>query len=843
MTPERWQRASAAFDAALQAEPGLRAALLRARLGDDVELLSMVLAMLEQDAVEEQAPTPPLATLPELAPHDEWADGHLVGNYRIRRKLGQGGMGEVYLGERCDGLHHQVAIKRLRGGIFHPDLKRRFLQERQILARLQHPLIARFLDAGADAEGRPYAVMEFVDGTAITEHAVQRQLGLEARLELFLQVAQALSYAHRQLVVHRDIKASNVLVDREGRPRLLDFGIAKVLGDIEGGSASETAFELRAFSLEHAAPEQLRGEPCGVSCDVYAMGVLLYELLCGCTPLVTRGLAYGEAERLILETVPRAPSARAAEGHATAVPARVLRGDLDNIVMHALKKAPGERYGSIEELADDLRRFLRSEPISLRVDHRWYRLGRLLRRQWLPLGLGAACILTLAGGALAFHAQWRVAEQQRDQAQAALGLLKDSFRAANPLELQGAEITARQILDASRTVLDARMAAAPLELADLAMSLAEVELAIGRPREAQAMVQRAWEGLGQRGRRSELLHLLRARTALAVGEPEVAASMLAWAEEEQFSASFEWRLLRGRWLTHQDRYDEAIDVLEGLADDRVATLGAQDLEARRLLAQAYRLQARYADALALLDRSLLRLRRERGDGHPEVLLTRLLRLDPLRRSGARQEALDEALSLIAEIDGVFGPGSTMYAAALSTLGSALNETGETEGAAVVFADALQAWRRAAGENHPNTLRVGFNLAQLQASLGRPNEAEKLYRESLGRGEHSLGGDRHTVLFWRLVLAEFLAGQQRHDEALEVYAQAGDALLRLRREWMLQRYHDGLQRSLEASSCVHAPRAIASATCSQAKDALQSFAAAQTELANSAEPLSHHGNTP
>jgi len=396
------------FHGALDAAPGLRAELVRAGAGGDGDLEKEVLALLAADAdaevflgVEHRQGVAGLLLAGELP--------RRLGPYRLLEVAGQGGMGLVYRAERADGAFDQrVAVKMLRPGPTTEHLLSRFDAERRVLARLEHPGIARVLDAGEDERGAPWLAMEFVDGTPIDDFCDARTLGIDARIRLFVDVLAAVSHAHEQLVVHRDLKPDNILVDGEGRPRLLDFGIAKVLELSAADDSFATRVEERALTPAYASPEQVLGQPIGPRSDVYALGVVLYELLCACRPYRVPTATRMQLERAIADADVLLPSAalqRAANADAIARargtrPAalrRRLRGDLDRIVAMALRREPARRYASAADLADDLARFLAGLPVRARGDGALYRLRKLVQRRPME----SALVLMLAVGATA----------------------------------------------------------------------------------------------------------------------------------------------------------------------------------------------------------------------------------------------------------------------------------------------------------------------------------------------------------------------------------------------------------------------------------------------------------
>ncbi|HEU4778296.1 MAG TPA: serine/threonine-protein kinase, partial [Steroidobacteraceae bacterium] len=340
--------------------------------------------------------------------------GQEIGPYRLVRELGSGGMGVVWLAERTDGLiNRPVALKLPHGAWKRAGLAERMAREREILATLSHSNIAHLYDAGLTADGQPYLAIEYVEGRRIDVYCQEQQLALRARLELFTQVANAVAYAHGKLVVHRDLKPANILVSADGLARLLDFGIAKLLDD---GQAKETRFtEMsgRALTPDYASPEQILGEPLTTASDVYSLGVILYELLSGHRPYKLQRDSRGALEDAIVQAESPAPSAVA-----NAPWRRALRGDLDTVVLKALKKKPADRYPTVHALLDDIERYLGARPVLAQPDSRWYRARKFIRRNLIALGTSSAVLLAVLGGAgaAAWQARLAVAQQKRAEA-------------------------------------------------------------------------------------------------------------------------------------------------------------------------------------------------------------------------------------------------------------------------------------------------------------------------------------------------------------------------------------------------------------------------------------------
>lgn len=496
--------------------------------------------------------------------------GDRVGQYRLQRRLGRGGMADVFLAARADEeFRRQVAVKIVHRGADRPGNRRRFKSERQILASLDHPNIARLLDGGSTEEGRPYLVMEWVEGVPIDRFCDQYSLSIEERLHLFAKVCDALQYAHQNLVVHRDIKPSNILVTAEGVPKLLDFGIAKLLApDPLLHTLEVTRSELRPMTPQYASPEQWQGGGITTASDVYSMGVLLYKLLTGRLPRVSPGGDPGDIERLRRHDEPCRPSLAVAEpaavdedsGLTVAEVARLrgtqpsqlrrqLTGDLDNIVLMALRREPHRRYGSAEQLADDVQRHLSGRPVRARPDTLGYRVGKFIGRNRVGAAAGLVAILLLIAFVPAVtlqarkigHERDRVA-LERDKAQRVADFMVELFEVADPSESRGNSITVREVLDrGADRILN--------ELADQPEIQATLLVTIGR----------VYGSLGLYGRSGPLLeHALTLRRSLYGEESLEVAEALELVAKQRGGTG---------------RFDESLDFLQQSLDMRQGLLG------------------------------------------------------------------------------------------------------------------------------------------------------------------------------------------------------------------------------------------------------------------------------
>ncbi|MBV9215351.1 MAG: protein kinase [Acidobacteria bacterium] len=409
MTPEDWQRVKSILDKAALVDAGDRDAFLRQACGEEGALRAEIESLLECEhgnLFDEAA-----FSIADLEIPSEYAQsfiGKEIGKYRIVSELGRGGMGLVFLAERADGEFEQkVALKLIKRGMDTDAVLRRFYNERRILATLVHPNIAHLVDGGTTDDGVPYFVMEYVDGVPLLDHARSNGLDLNARLELFQQIASAVTFAHNNLIIHRDLKPANILVTAGGVPKLLDFGIAKLLTPGNGGLI--TATQQFVLTPEYSSPEQVRGQQLTTATDIFSLGVILYELLTGVRPFDMKEPSFAEAIRVICETDPTLPSRVSGEPR--------LKGDLDNILLKALRKEPERRYSSVEQFSEDINRYLSSRPVLAADDSRSYRLQKYVKRHRFGVITGGLIFTTLLAGLGTTLYQARIAQRERERAQ------------------------------------------------------------------------------------------------------------------------------------------------------------------------------------------------------------------------------------------------------------------------------------------------------------------------------------------------------------------------------------------------------------------------------------------
>ncbi len=801
LTPERLARATAILDAIIDLAAAERPARLDALCGDDAELGALVLAILAHEATDDAPFEAAVAdAITTLVSEPDAVAGQRVGPYRLIRAIGQGGMGTVYLAARDDReFQQQVAIKVV-GGLLAADARQRFLAERQILASLEHPNIARLLDGGTTPDGLPYLVMEYVDGLPIDEYCDAHRLTIGHRLRLFAGVCDAVAHAHRRLVVHRDLKPTNILVAEGGAPKLLDFGIAKLLDEPEGASLTRTGGGF-LLTPEYASPEQVRGDAITTASDVYALGVLLYELLTGERPLRVRSNRPDEIARAICDIDPPRPStrvtrARAATRRADAAgrpdtlvaraaaratrPSRwraVLAGDLDAIVMTALRKEPGRRYPSAEALADDVRRFLAGQPILARPSTWPYRARRFVARHRWSVAAAATVVVLLAGWIASTVIQAQRVARERDAALAVTGFLVDIFSSTDPAEARGRTVTARELLDRGAARI-AQLGDRPGVQARLLDAMGGAYRSLGDTKTATALLR---EGLRLHERiegrdqlvtaatTNQLAEVLREageydeserlyREALSVRERRLGAVDADVAQSKNNLAL----LLRSRGRTDAARelFLQAIDIWK-------RTLGPRHLQVAlglSNLAQLERDRAQYAEAERLIREALAIRRAAYGGLHPQVANSVMSLGQVLDARGQDREAepyLREALTMRERL---YDADHPLVSAAKSNLASVLQDLGDVAGAEPLYRASLASERRRLGLRHPDTAIGANNLASLLEERGVFAEAETLYRESLDIRRERFGAGHASVARAMHNLARLLVLERRLAEA-------------------------------------------------------------------------------
>ncbi len=716
MNPERWQRVGALFDEIVELDRDARRLAL-GRIGD-AALRSEVERLLAVDeAVGDGTLDPFVRPFASGAPDLLAVDmaGTMIGPWRVLRELGRGGMGVVLLAERADGQYEQLAaLKLMRAGGDPIGLRRRFLRERQILARLEHPHIARLLDGGVTAAGEPYFALEYIDGEPLTEFVARQPVDVVARLRLFLDVCAAVQFAHRQLIVHCDIKPSNLMVNRDGRVKLLDFGIANLVAGDDPGSA-ET--QLRALTPAYASPEQLRGDPVTTASDVYALGAVLYELLTGMRAYrigadassSERLAAISDARRALPSAASQVPGPAVAVRVAglAGLPARSLRGDLDVITATALQGDAAQRYASVEALADDVRRYLDGVPIAARPPSVRYRVGKFIARHRFGVALAALAVVALVA-ALGFAlVQARQARAQADEARRAAALaieqgeraeavrriLVGVFEQAAPDAHEGRPITALELLEKGQRQVEGAIGVQPAVEADAATLIAELYVQIGEFDRAEVLLQRALE---------------------ATDDPRVPDDVKA-------------RVLVGIAAIQDERVEPADAIEHARRGLDLLAKGGRGVaptvaKAHYVIAHSLIALGRVDEAEVVLRESLERDRAALG-ANSDAVADGLVQLGNVHAAAARFEASESAFrQAIAAFSATYGPDSYHVAHVLNELSNMLQDKPDLAGAEAALRQSLDIRLRTVGEDHRDTLIVRHNLLILLEAEGRVAEA-------------------------------------------------------------------------------------------------------------------------
>lgn len=730
-------------------DAGERADFLARECPDDAELRRDVERLLGiDDSVGTFLETPAFEGLRDVAESTPGPDmsGTVFGAYRLTQRIGTGGMGSVYLGERADAeFEKRVAVKVVRPGLESADIIQRFHRERQVLASLEHPHIARLIDGGSREDGVPYLVMEYVDGLPIDEFVRANGTALAERLRLFIRICDAVHYAHQRLVVHRDLKPSNILVTNTGDVKLLDFGIAKLLqGE---GNTNVTRTVVRLMTPRYASPEQIRGEPVTTASDVYTLGILLYELLTDTHPFGDETTSSAKIERAICEEDPRRPSDRPDNRART----RHLRGDLDAITMTALRREPLRRYASARALGDDVSRYLAGAAVTARPDTIRYVVTRFVRRHVvsagvvaaLGIGLLAAAITSTVAFVRADRAQ-QDSERQRAAAEETARFLQNMLSSIRPETAQGRDATL--LLD----VLDRAAKRLDEEIGDVSVA-ASLHVTIGSTYRSLARFEEAERHLDQ-----ALTMRQRGEDPLALAE---ALHELGWLHEETSRFPSADSLLR-----RSVRLYEANGVEDRRLTGVLETL-APTLKAEAIVPEA---EATY--------RRVLSLRREQEGPRSMATANALQQLGGfLVFYGTKPEAerLEEAQSHLEEAVAIGREAGddAVLSLGLHDLGVLYNRMKRLPEAKACFEESLERTRRVWGDDHPIIAVTINSLGFVYERMGEMEKAESAYREALANQRARLGPEHVDVGTTLNNLAGLLIKVDRHEEALPLTREA------------------------------------------------------------------------
>jgi len=795
MSRARSQRIQELFEEARALNAGQLNGWLHERCGEDLALADEVLSLLAGATSGSAA----LGDSIDRAVAGTWADvqdvppGRLIGRYRVVRMLGRGGMGAVYLAERADEqFQQQVAVKLIGGLVPATALARRFRAERQILANLNHPNIARLLDGGAGEDGVPYLAMEYIDGIRLDHYCDAHRLDVRKRLHLFQQVCAAVQYAHQNLVVHRDIKPSNILVTAEGNPKLLDFGIAKLLDSERTTSQVDalTRIHERVWTPGYASPEQMRGERIGTVSDVYSLGVLLYYLLTGIHPYPLTGCKPEEFLHLVETVDPQRPSAAVDTSlQSSRTIARTLAGDLDNIVLRAMHREPERRYPSAAALAEDVQRYLEDRPVEARPDAWTYRIGKFARRNAGSLAATSVVLVSLVALVTFYTARLTaerdVAERERATSASVSQFMREVFRVADPSSARGNSVTVREVLDAAVKRIDTDLHAEPRLRTQLLMSMGQAYNGLGLWDQARQLLERVVEQERKTSGNSHI-ELAEALTALATANHNANRFDV---DLEQYREALQIRETLGRMqnadgavllnaiagtLRAQQHFDESLDyagraeaIARSLDPAQPRVLG----EVLQGYAMTYLLIGEHVRAEQLARNSLALLHDAVNDDYDAYATSIYALAESLRR----QYKLDESVQLQRELLQVqidrLGADATLVARTWNNMAHVLRASGKYQESQSALLRSIEIYNKSPGDNTFDLAVSYHNLGGLENEAGQYKEALQSLQRALEL-KQQLNGP-HSAQLVSTLLEMSAARREMHDlqSASATFAQA------------------------------------------------------------------------
>jgi eukaryotic-like serine/threonine-protein kinase len=711
--PERWKKIKEIVGEALERGPGEREPFVREACAHDESLRAEVESLLSASEKSNGLSEPAFAGQPFGADAHE---SKFIGPYQLIRKLGEGGMGQVWLAEQTAPVRRQVALKLIRAGVYDEALLQRFQSERQALAMMDHPAIAKVFDAGATSGGQPYFVMEYVPGLPITEYCDQKKMPIRERLELFTQACEGVQHAHHKAIIHRDLKPANILVleiDGKAMPRIIDFGLAKAVTPSSEGQTLFTQAGSFLGTPGYMSPEQTDPEKdVDTRTDVYSLGVVLYVLLTGALPFDGKHKRpLDEMLQQLREEDPPRPSTKISAANAMergTEPAQLaseLRGDLDWITMKAIDRDRSRRYGSPAELAADVQRYLRNEPIVARPASTGYRLRKYVRRHRIMVAAAAVIAGLLVASALVQAVELQRTTRERNRANRVTDFMTGMFKVSDPSEARGNSVTAREILDNASHDIESGLANDPQLQAQMMGTMANVYINLGLYSRAQGLLERAADIAGRDRGPADRQALRYSRS-------------LGWVLKQEGHPADSEKILR-RTLEIQRRAfgpedPDTLNTMEHLSETllREGHLGESESLAKEVLAVQ---------------------RRALGSDHRDTLTTMANLGGALLQEGKFEEAEQLLRETLERQRRIVGPENLGTLSTANNLATALTQMKRYEDAEQLFLEVVRTDLRILGPDHPETALANYNLACLNAHLNRPDETLTYLRASLGHG--------------------------------------------------------------------------------------------------------------
>jgi len=775
MNSERWEKIGILFDEALKLDEPERTEFLQSACGDDIEMLEEVRSLIEADTniplvLKDNADAIKISRRLEY-------EGKVIGKYKIIKQIAEGGMGSVFLAERADGQFEQkVALKIIKPGMSSDEIIKRFQFERQILARLQHPNIARLYDGGLTDENLPYFTMEYVEGETIDEYCDKNNLSVSERLKLFIKVCGAIQYAHQNLVIHRDLKPWNIIIKKDGTVKLLDFGIAKVFTEDDlPEQAALTRTGLHVMTPEYASPEQIKGEPVTTSTDIYSLGLILYKLLTGESAYEIKSTSALELEKVICHTEPQKPSTiiktirtqdnikteRISSVRKTQADKliKTLSGDLDNICLMALRKEPERRYPSVDRFQRDIVNYLEERPVWARQSTIRYRTGKFISRHKISVISAALLFLIVTLLTTFYMIQLRKerdkAELESQKAKEVAGFLKDIFKLSDPYEARGDTITVRELLEKGSQKIHRELSDQPDVKATMLDIMGQVYLNLGLYDKSEALLKEALDirrkinsndvDLGKSLNSVGQLYLTKGEYDKAEPILKEALSVyenLSEKDNENYVSAIDnaawYSNVTGDFNRSDSLYDLAIKVLRNNYKDRSELLFITMND----LALNFHEEGKYEESESLFKEALELQKKFYGDKpHPEVSTTTYNLAELLRDKGNYDEAermFQTSLDMDIRLN---GPEHPDVAYSLQGLASIYRLKGNFKAAEKLYIQVLNMRRKFLGPEHPDVAYATYNVGLLFYSEEKYDSSKKYFEQALEM-HRKLNGTKH-----------------------------------------------------------------------------------------------------